>query len=316
MHIALITPVPAQSRQGNRVTALRWTRFLKVLGHRVTLAQQYDEHPYDTMVALHARRSFAAISRFHTLYPERPLLVALTGTDLSGDIHTSAEAQHSLELATRLILLQPKGIAELPLHLHAKVRVIYQSVRQLPNLPSKAQKTFDVCVLGHLREVKDPFRTALASRLLPSTSRLRVLHVGKALDQDMLQQAQAEMRHNPRYRWLGEVPRWRALRILAGSHVMVLSSLSEGGANVVSEALAVGVPIIASRIAGSVGLLGEDYPGYFPVQDTASLASLLERVESDAGFYATLSDWARQLAPLVEPERELQSWAQLLEELS
>lgn len=316
MDIALITPVPAQSRQGNRVTALRWARFLKALGHRVSLAQHYDERPYDVMVALHARRSFAAISRFHTLYPERPLLVTLTGTDLYGDIRTSAEAQQALELATRLILLQPKGIVELPLHLQAKARVIYQSVQRLPNLPRKAQKTFDVCVLGHLREVKDPFRTALASRLLPPTSRLRVLHVGKALDEDMLRQAQIEMRDNPRYRWLGEVPRWRALRILAGSHIMVLSSLSEGGANVVSEALAVGVPIVASRIAGSVGLLGEDYPGYFPVQDTASLASLLERVESDVGFYATLSDWAKQLAPLIEPERELQAWAALLQELS
>lgn len=315
MHIALITPVPAQSRQGNRVTALRWTRFLKALGHRVTLAQQFDERPYDAMVALHAQRSFAAISRFHALYPERPLLVALTGTDLYGDIHTSAEAQQSLELATRLILLQPKGIAELPLHLHTKVCVIYQSVRRLPNLPPRAQKTFDVCVLGHLRAVKDPFRTALAARLLPPTSRLRVLHVGKALDQEMQQQAYTEMRDNPRYRWLGEVPRWRALRVLAGSHLMVLSSLSEGGANVVSEALAVGVPIVASRIAGSVGLLGEDYPGYFPVQDTASLAALLERVESDPRFYATLSDWVKQLAPLVEPERELQTWAQILHAL-
>ena len=170
-------------------------------------------------------------------------------------------------------------------------------------------------MLGHLRAVKDPFRTALASRLLPRTSRLRVLHVGKALDQAMLRQAQIEMWDNPRYRWLGEVPRWRALRILAGSHVMVLSSLSEGGANVVSEALAVGVPIVASRSAGSIGLLGEDYPGYFLVQDTASLAFLLERVESDAGFHPTLSDWAKQLAPLVEPERELQTWAWLLQEL-
>jgi putative glycosyltransferase (TIGR04348 family) len=314
MHIALITPVPAQSRQGNRVTALRWARFLKALGHRVSLAQQYDERPYDAMVALHARRSFAAIACFHTLYPERPLLVALTGTDLYGDIRTSAEAQQSLEFATYLILLQPKGMAELPRHLHAKVRVIYQSVRRPPHLPPRPQKTFDVCVLGHLRAVKDPFRAALASRLLPPTSRLRVLHVGKALDHDMLQQAHAEMHDNPRYRWLGEVPRWRALRILAGSHVMVLSSLSEGGANVVSEALAVGVPIIASRIAGSIGLLGEDYAGYFPVQDTASLASLLQRVEADAGFYATLSDQVKRLAPLVDPERELQTWAALLQE--
>jgi hypothetical protein len=61
------------------------------------------------MVALHARRSFAAIDRFRRLYPELPLIVALTGTDLYGDIRTSVEAQQSLELATRLIIRSPRG---------------------------------------------------------------------------------------------------------------------------------------------------------------------------------------------------------------
>src|SRR3989454_11910649 len=112
MKIALITPVPAESRQGKRVTALRWARIFKVLGHRVTIAQEYDGNPYDLMVALHARRSFAAIDCFRRLYPVFPLIVALTGTDLYGDIRTSPEAQQSLELATRLIILQPRGIDE------------------------------------------------------------------------------------------------------------------------------------------------------------------------------------------------------------
>ena len=142
MKIALITPVPAQSRQGNRVTALRWARILKALGHRVTIAQQYDGAPYDLMVALHARRSFAAIDCFRRLYPELPLLVALTGTDLYGDIRTSVEAQQSLELATRLIILQPRGIDELSAHLHPKVRVIYQSVPSPSRTPAQVQNDF------------------------------------------------------------------------------------------------------------------------------------------------------------------------------
>jgi putative glycosyltransferase (TIGR04348 family) len=291
MKIALITPVPAQSRQGNRITALRWARILKALGHQVRLTQHYNDKPYDLMVALHARRSFAAIRRFHHLYPERPLLVALTGTDLYGDIQTSQEAQQSLEFASHLILLQPKGIEELPAHLRPKARVIYQSVPSPSRVWPKAKTFFDVCVLGHLRAVKDPFRAALAARLLPTASRIRVLHVGKALSDDMATQANAEMADNPRYHWLDELPRWRALRVLARSHLLVLSSLSEGGANAISEALAMQVPIVASRIPGSIGLLGEAYPGYFPVQDTAALSHLLYRAETDAAFYASLVAW-------------------------
>jgi hypothetical protein len=64
MKIIMITPVPAQSRQGNRVTANRWARLLRELGHRVTIAQEFDGKPYDAMVALHARRSFTSIESF------------------------------------------------------------------------------------------------------------------------------------------------------------------------------------------------------------------------------------------------------------
>src|SRR5262245_51389681 len=316
MKIALITPVPAQSRQGNRVTALRWARILHALSHRVIIAQEYDGASYDLMVALHARRSFAAIDCFRRLYPALPLFVALTGTDLYGDIRTSAEAQKSLELATRLILLQPKGLDELPAHLHPKVRIIYQSVSSLSRQPAKAKATFDVCVLGHLRAVKDPFRTALAARLLPATSRLRVVHVGKALSDDMATHADAEMADNPRYRWLGELPRWQALRVLARSHLLVLSSYMEGGANVISEALALGVPIVASKIAGSIGILGEDYPGYFPVADTAALAQVLDKAERDPLFYQALHAWCSHIAPLIQPIREHQAWSKLLDEVA
>jgi glycosyltransferase involved in cell wall biosynthesis len=172
-----------------------------------------------------------------------------------------------------------------------------------------------VCVLGHLRPVKDPFRTALAARLVPAASRLRVLHLGAALSPEMAAQARAEAAENPRYRWLGEVSRGRALRLLGRCRLLVLTSEMEGGANAISEALAVSVPVLSSHIAGSVGLLGAEYPGYFPVGDTAALAKLLERAESDATFHLELQQWCKRLRPLVDPARERQSWADLLAEL-
>jgi glycosyltransferase involved in cell wall biosynthesis len=96
---------------------------------------------------------------------------------------------------------------------------------------------------------------------------------------------------------------------------LVLTSQLEGGANVISEALALGVPVVSSRIAGSLGLLGADYAGYFPVGDTQALADLLLRAETDAGFYDTLSAQCAQRRPLFEPARERQSWQELLREL-
>jgi putative glycosyltransferase (TIGR04348 family) len=317
MKICLVTPAPPGSRKGNRVTALRWARFLRELGHRVGVTQEYRGQRCDVLIALHAGRSFPSIARFHANRPDSPLILALTGTDLYGEIHTSPQAREALQLATRLVVLQPLGIEELPEPLRPRARVIYQSVNP-PSFPYQAPRAdrFEVCVLGHLRPVKDPFRTAGAARLLPSASKLRVLHLGAALSPDMEQQAQAEMASNPRYRWLGEVSRSRALRILARCRLLALTSQLEGGANVISEALAVGVPVVSSHIAGSIGLLGSDYPGYFPFGNTQALADLLHRAETDPAFYQDLWQRCERLRDLVDPGRERESWRHLLEEVT
>jgi len=156
----------------------------------------------------------------------------------------------------------------------------------------------------------------MAARLLPPSSRIQVVHAGGALSEDMEEGARAETASNPRYRWLGELPRWKALRLLARSRLLALTSQMEGGANVICEAIACSVPVLSSRISGSIGLLGADYPGYFPFGDTQALANLLERAETDEFFYNTLKAWCERLKPLVDPARESQSWESLLRELS
>ncbi len=315
MKICLVTPAPTYSRKGNRVTALRWARILRGLDHRVIIIEQYRGERCDLMVALHARRSHASIVRFRREHPQLPLILALTGTDLYGDIHTDASAQESLEIADRFILLQPAGIEELAEHLRDKAWVIYQSVTAPPGKFSPKKNVFELCVLGHLRSVKDPFQTAMAVRHLPPSSRIQVVHVGGALTDDMKTEADAEESTNPRYRWLGELPRWRALRVLARSRALVLTSQMEGGANAVSEAIACAVPVVSSRISGSIGLLGADYPGYFPVGDTPALTDLLMRLEMDAAFYEALKTWCEGLKPIVDPDGERQRWRDLLQKL-
>lgn len=315
MRIKLITPAPAHTLNGNRVTAVRWARILKGLGHRIAMEQRYDGGKCDVMIALHARRSFDSIRRFRSERPDSPLIVVLTGTDLYRDILTNSHAQESLELATRLIILQPLGMVELAKHLQSKTRVIYQSAARVNGRVTRAKQPFRVCVIGHLRPEKDPFRAALAARRLPATSRLRVLHIGRALSDKMKTRARAESARNPRYRWLGELPHWKTRRLLAESDLLVLTSRIEGSSNVLSEAIASSVPVIASRISGLMGTLGEGYPGYFPVGDTSALAHLLLRAESDPEFYPALKAFCAPLLPLVDPERERTAWQQLLSEL-
>jgi glycosyltransferase involved in cell wall biosynthesis len=89
----------------------------------------------------------------------------------------------------------------------------------------------------------------------------------------------------------------------------------EGGANVLAEAIAASVPILASRIDGNIGILGAAYPGYFDVGNTSQLAQLLTRAETSPGYLAELRTWSKSLAVLAEPAREEQAWSDLICEL-
>lgn len=344
MRIGIATPAPPGSRYGNRVTALRWARILRGLGHSVSVVQSYDGDRFDLLIALHAHRSADSISRFHREHPDKPIVVGLTGTDLYSDLARSARAQESLKLATRIVALQPKALDALSPPLREKTRVIYQSVAR-PSITARNQKardslsdatidsslnlsssslhrslsnsshSFDVCVIGHLRSVKDPFRAAMAARMLPASSRVRVTQVGAAMTEQSAVRARAEMNRNSRYRWVGEHPPRRVRQILERSQLFVISSRMEGGANALGESIVAGVPALATRIPGSVGILGEDYPGYFEVGDTGGLAQLMARAENDEQFLAKLKRHCNKLVGLFDPERETAAWVKLLKEL-
>jgi putative glycosyltransferase (TIGR04348 family) len=287
-------------RNGNRHTALRWAAFLRAAGHAVEVSVEWSPgQPADAMLALHARRSHLSIKAFPA---DRPLVVALTGTDVYRDINESAEARESLELARRLIVLQPMAARELAPRLRRKVRVVVQSsATTLRHAP--VRRGFRVCVIGHLRAEKDPLRALAALAHLPDEN-IEVVHLGAALDEALAGEAKLGMAREPRYRWLGSAPHARALRWLASSHAMVISSRMEGGANVVCEALRIGVPVLASRIPGNVGLLGAGYAGYFPVEDERALAALIGRAASDRRFYLNLKADIRKLRATVSPRAE------------
>ena len=131
----------------------------------------------------------------------------------------------------------------------------------------------------------------------------------------MAKRALREMDTNKRYQWLNEQPRSRVFKLLNRSSLCVLSSRIEGGANVLSEAIAASIPILASRVDGNVGILGKDHPGYFEVGNTKQLARLLTRAETSPEYLAKLKASTKGLAVVVDPAREEQAWSDLIDEL-
>lgn len=314
--ILLVSPAVRARAHGNEVTAQRWAGILRSLGHEVRTTHGYVAGDYSMLLALHAGKSADVVRAFRAGHPDAPVVLALTGTDLYPDLASAGVDPAVTALASRLVVLQPHALRQLDPELRRRSRVVVQSVPAIERLPPR-EDVFEVALLAHLREVKDPLRAAEASRLLPAASRIRVTHVGAGLSAEPAGRARAEAAENPRYDWHGDTPRPEALDVLARSRLLLLTSRDEGGANVVSEALAARVPVLSSDIAGSRGLLGDDYPGYFPVGDTSALADLLHAAETDrAGFYTELVERCERLRDLVDPRRERAAWASLLDELS
>lgn len=277
----------------------------------------YDGRRFDLMVAIHAWRSAEAIERFKARYPAHPVVLQLSGTDIYEYLKSDPDRTlRSMELADRLVGLNDLAGKVIPKRLRKRLRIVFQSASPPSRTRRLGTRAMTVSVIGHLRDVKDPLRAAEAARLLPEDSRVCIEHVGRAYTSQWAARARAEMKTNKRYRWRDDVPAASVRKLLARSHAMVISSISEGGANVISEAVVAGVPVLASRMDGNIGLLGGDYPGYFPVGDTRGLARLLERLEHEPAFARHLAAAVARRASLFRPAREMAAWRRLLAEVA
>jgi glycosyltransferase involved in cell wall biosynthesis len=201
-----------------------------------------------------------------------------------------------------------------PAH-HAKARVIYQSTSTRQTLP-KTTRHLRALMVGHLREEKDPLTLMAAARLLPPDAGVFIDHIGAALDPALGQAAQDTQAQCPDYRWLGAVPHALTLQRIQRAHLLVHCSRMEGGAHVLMEAICSGTPVLASRIDGNVGLLGENYAGLFEPGNAKALVDLLLACRSSQTGQSLVAHLQHQCvlrAPLFEPQAEraaLHRWVQ------
>lgn len=264
------------------------------------------------MIALHARRSAQSIEAFATCFPHRPLTVVLTGTDLYRDIRTDEQAKRSLVLASRLIVLQQEGLLELPPAMKSKATVIYQSARPLKP-GRRSSRFFDLALVGHQRSEKDPLTAVRALLRLSGDLPVRLFHVGAALDIRLAAEVAALGAKDRRYYWLGALPQADTRQRIKQCRLLLLPSLMEGGANVLIEAVTSGVPVLGSDIAGNRGMLGADYPGWFPAGDDVRLAELILAAMHDPEYYAALSRLCAERVSLFSPAHECAAVCSLLE---
>ena len=315
--VLIVTPYLADANNGNWRTAHRWRQLL-CHQYRVDVVSAIDKtathNQPDVVIALHARRSHAAILQSKSLMPAVPLIVVLTGTDLYRDIAESAEAQQSLQLADALIVLQDDAIRHVPgMHRH-KTHVVFQSAN--PLLPAvKPKGKLSAVVVGHLRSEKSPETIFRAATLLAHEPRIHITHIGESLDTALADEARALNHTHTNYHWVGMLPHGLTRAAIKRAHVLLHPSIMEGGANVIIEAITSGTPVIASKMSGNIGMLGTDYAGYFPVGDAAALAALLKKCLDEPNTLIRLTTACKARSQLLTPAEETRRLETIINQL-
>ncbi len=275
--VVIVSPALANANNGNWQTARRWRQMLAA-AYRVRIVRQWpgeaSRRQADVLLALHARRSADSIAAWHAARGSAGLAVVLTGTDLYQDIEHDAQARQSLQWAGQLVVLQSQGIQALAQPLRGKTRTIYQSTTAR-RPPAKTSRWLNAVMVGHLRQVKSPQTLFAAARLLAADASIRIDHIGEAGEPSLGEAALATAQDCPNYHWRGALPHPATRLAIQRAHVLVHTSAMEGGAHVIMEAVRSGTPVLASRVPGNVGMLGDDYAGYFEHGDAAALARLL-----------------------------------------
>lgn len=312
MKICICSGYPLSSPKGNSVTAKRLEKLFQSAGYEAFAVSTEMPPQADHLVVLNAIKTAAASKYYARTYPDSMVHVMLTGTDIHRDIHQFPElADEVFQVASSLIVAHPECIDEVPEQWRRKLRVIYPSV-ELPEIPQFVPYTSPTFTcLGHLREVKNPHLMFNALQLL--NEEVKAVSLGDALEEKEGDIARANMEADARYQWLSGVDRPQALERMKQSIATINSSFLEGGSNVIVEAISLGVPVLASDIAGNRGLLGESYGGLFPSNDVKALAGLMKKCLTDKLFRGLLLEQLQIQRKLFSSEWEIRTWLDLID---
>ncbi|HKO56477.1 MAG TPA: glycosyltransferase family 4 protein [Thermoanaerobaculia bacterium] len=161
---------------------------------------------------------------------------------------------------------------------------------------------------GKLVERKDPLTLAEAFRRMRNREKARLVFIGDG-------PLRAELETTDRARFLGFVNQTDLPHAYAICDVLVLPSRFEPRGLVVNEAMACGLPVVASDRVGAVGdLVRDGENGFvFPAGDAATLAAQLDRLVEDGALRARMAARSTELIKDWSFETEVRGVREMLE---
>jgi len=299
--------------------------------HNLTLLMLFE-----SLEILHLREDFDAFVSFF-LYPvgyvvglaarrfSRPHLSCVVGNDIKKYLFSPEKAflcKSGLDNSDRVVFLS-RDLMETA---HAvtpvtdKSRIILNSVKPPEESWSgpSSDRTFTVGCAGIFKHAKGlPYLLKALARLrLTGPAALEL--AGETRDEEIPLREfwldRLSLRDAVCLR--GVIPHDGMPAWLAGLDAFVLPSVSEGCPNVLMEAMAVGVPCVATRVGATDILVGNGVSGLLvPYGNSDALAEALATVREDPELAVYLGRAARERMKLFSPERERREWTAVLRDL-
>ncbi len=140
-----------------------------------------------------------------------------------------------------------------------------------------------VLVVGRLAPEKNPLLLAeVAKRLCARDARWRFVVVGDGPMESALVQRALELGVSDAIELKGYVPSGpQLLELYRDSNALLHLSLTEGLPQVIWEAMASGIPIVATDVGGVAAAVGDDLAILIPPNDADAAAAALERLRDD-----------------------------------
>lgn len=280
-------------------------------------------HAHSPMVAALARPVLRALPR-----PQRPALVGTEHNLWSSHHPITRWANHlTLPLEDVTIAVSEEVRASMPSRLARRAEVIIHGVdvdaiaaRRSERDAARAELGLSdndlvVATVANLRANKDyPTMMEAARRLADGGQPVRFISVGQGPLAEELEKERDRLGLGDHFRFLGY--REDPVRVLAAADVFCLSSRFEGLPIALLEAMAVGLPVVATRVGGIPSVVTDGIEGRLAQPgDPAALAAAVSELR-DSELRARFAAAAGQRARAYGIDRAVQRQQELYEMLA
>ena len=193
--------------------------------------------------------------------------------------HLDRKIKEALFISCISYYCRSQAMVFAPMEYWDKMHVIHCGIDpDLFNLVSHQGQARQLLFIGRLASVKGlPILLESLAQLKPNYPDLCLTVIGDGPEKDYLQQMVKELNIENQVKFVGYQSQESVRNYLQQTEIFVLSSFAEGLPVVLMEAMAAGVPVIATQIAGVSELVDNGVNGY--LVPPGNVAALTEKIE-------------------------------------